>query len=40
MRTEETKRDVEDISEEEVRTSLRKMKKGKVQGPDDILVEV
>ena len=39
MRTEETKRDVEDISVE-VRTSLRKIKKGKAQGPDDILVEV
>ena len=38
MRTEETKRDVEDISEEEVRTGLRKMKKGKTQGPDDIPV--
>ena len=32
MRTEETKRDVEDISVEEVRTGLRKMKKGKAQG--------
>ena len=40
MRTEETKRDVEDISVEEVRTGLRKMKKGKAQGPDDIPVEV
>ena len=39
MRTEETKRDVEDISGEEVRTGLRKMKKGKVQGPDGIPVE-
>ena len=29
MKTEETKRDVEDISVEEVRTGLRKMKKGK-----------
>ena len=38
MRTEETKRDMEDISEEEVRTGLRKMKKGKAQGPDDIPV--
>ena len=40
MRTKETKRDVEDISVEEVRTGLRKMKKGKAQGPDDIPVEV
>ena len=40
MRTEETKRDVEDISVEEVRTGLRKMKKEKAQGPDDIPVEV
>ena len=28
-----------DISGEEVRTGLRKMKKGKAQGPDDIPVE-
>ena len=40
MRTEETKRDVEDISGEDVRTGLRKIKKGKAQGPDDIPVEV
>ena len=40
MRTEETKRDVKDISVEEVRTGLRKMKKGKSQGPDHIPVEV
>ena len=40
MRTKETKRDVEDIFEEEVRTGLRKMKKGKVQRPDDIPVQV
>ena len=40
MRTEETKKDLEDISVEEVRTGLRKMKKGKAQGPDDIPVEV
>ena len=40
IRTEETKRDAEDISVEEVRTGLRKMKKGKAQGPDDIPVEV
>ena len=39
MRTEERKRDVEDISGEEVRTRLRKMKKGKAQGPDDIPME-
>ena len=35
MRTEETKRNVKDISAEEVRTGLRKMKKEKAQGPDD-----
>ena len=40
MRTEETKGDVEDISGEEVWTGLRKMKKGKAQGPDDIPAEV
>ena len=40
IRTEETKRDVEDISVEEVKTGLRKMKKGKAQGPDDIPVDV
>ena len=38
-RTEGRERDVEDISGEEVRTGLRKMKKGKAQGPDDIPVE-
>ena len=38
-RTEERERDVEDISGEEVRTGLRRMKKGKAQGPDDIPVE-
>ena len=38
MRTEEKERDVEDISGE-VRTGLRKLKKGKAQGPDDIPVE-
>ena len=32
-------RDVEDISGEEVRTELKKMKKGKGQGPDDTPVE-
>ena len=32
-------RDVEEISGEEVRTGLRKMKKGKAQGPDDIPME-
>ena len=37
-RTEGRERDVEDISGE-VRTGLRKMKKGKAQGPDDIPVE-
>ena len=40
MRTEERERDVEDISGEEVRTGLKKMKKGKAQGLDDIPVEV
>ena len=40
MKTEETKGDVEDISVEKVRTGLRKMKKGKAQGPDDIPVKV
>ena len=39
MRTKEGERNVEDITEEEVRTVLRKMNKGKVQGPDDIPVE-
>ena len=39
MRTEERDRNVEDISGEEVRTGLRKMKKGKAQGPDDTPVE-
>ena len=38
-RTEERERDVEDISEEEVRTGLRKIKKEKAQGSDDISVE-
>ena len=37
-RTEGRERDVEDISEE-VRTGLRKMKKRKAQGPDDLPVE-
>ena len=40
IRTEETKKEVEYIFGEEVRTGLRKMKKEKVQGPDDIPVEV
>ena len=39
MRTEERERDVEDFSDEELRTGLRKMKKGKAQGPDEIPVE-
>ena len=30
---------MEDISGEEVRIGLKKMKKGKAQGPDDILVK-
>ena len=38
-RTEEKERDVEDISGEEVTTGLRKTKKGKAQGFDDILVK-
>ena len=38
-RTEGRERDVEDISVEEVRTELRKMKKRKAQEPDDIPVE-
>ena len=37
-RTEGRERDVEDISGE-VRTGLRKMKKRKAQGPDDIPVK-
>ena len=39
MRTKEKERGVKDISGEEVGTGLRKMKKGKAQGPDDIPVE-
>ena len=39
MRTEERERDVENISGKEVRTGLRKMKKGKSQRPDDLTVE-
>ena len=39
MRTEEREGHVEDISGKEVRTGLRKMKKGKAQGPDNIPVE-
>ena len=38
MKTEQRERDVEEISRE-VKTGLRKMKKGKAQGPDDIPVE-
>ena len=38
-RTEGRERDVEDISGEEVRTELRKMKKGKAQGSDEIPVK-
>ena len=40
MRTEERQRDVEDISGEEVKNGLRKMKKGKTQGSNDIPVKV
>ena len=39
MKTEDKERDVEDTSGEEVKTGLRKMKKGKDQGLDDIPVE-
>ena len=39
LRTEEGEKDVEDISGEKVRIGLRKMKKGKAQGSDDIPVE-
>ena len=39
-RTEEREMDVEDISGKEFRTGLRKIKKGKAQGPDDMQVEV
>ena len=39
MRTKKRQRDVEDISGEEVRTELRKMKKGKTQELDDIPAE-
>ena len=39
MRAEERERDVEDISGEEVRAGLKKMKKGKAQGPDNTPVE-
>ena len=38
-RIDERVRHVEDISGEEVKTGLRKMKKGKTQGPDGIPVE-
>ena len=38
-RTEGKERDVKDISEEEVRTWLRKMKNGKAQGSDDVPME-
>ena len=31
---------MEEITEEEVKTALKKLKKGKVRGPDDIPVEV
>ena len=39
MRTEDRERDVKDISGEEVKTALRKINKGKAQGPDDIPVK-
>ena len=38
-REQKGERDMEDIPGEEVRTGLRKIKKGKAQGPDDIPVE-
>ena len=38
-RTEGRERDVEDISGEEFRAGLKKMKKGKAQGPNGIPVE-
>ena len=40
MKAEERERDVEDISGEDVRTGLGKMKKEKAQRPNDIPVEV
>ena len=40
IRTEKKKRDVGNVSMEEIRNVLRKMKKGTAQGPDDISVEV
>ena len=40
IRTEKRKRNVGNIYVEEIRNVLRKMKKGKAQGPDDIPVEV
>ena len=40
LRTEKRERDVGDISVEEIRNMLRKMKKRKAQGPDGIPVEV
>ena len=39
MRTKERERDVEDISVEEVKIGLRKIKKGKDHGPDAIVGE-
>ena len=39
MRTEEREKDLENISGKEVRTGLRKMKKGNAQGPDGVPVE-
>ena len=33
-------KEVEEVTEEEVKTALKKMKKGKARGPDDIPVEV
>ena len=40
IRTEKRGRDVANISVEEIRNVLRKMEKGKAQGPDNIPVEV
>ena len=39
MRAKERERDVGDISKEKVSTGLRKIKKGRAQGSDDIPVE-
>ena len=38
--TRKVMKEVEEIAEEEVKTTLKKMKKGKTRGPNDIPVEV